>query len=257
MAFFSMADSIVGENLVQRFCAKIQAPEFRLFYDFQAMMENVHWEVYSLLIDNLIQDANEKKELFHGLTSIPSVARKTAWAMKWLDSRMPFATCIVAFTAIEGIFFSGSFAAIFWLKKHGLMPGFTFLNELISRDEGLHMDFGCYIYSCLRNHLTPATVLTIITDAVDIEKQFWDDALETPLLGLNASSINKHVEFMSNRLLVALRYEKKYKAKNPFDFMEMISLQGKSNFFEKRVSDYAKAFVGVSGNKEFKTDVDF
>ncbi|PBK66574.1 ribonucleoside-diphosphate reductase small chain-like protein [Armillaria solidipes] len=247
LAFFATADSIVGENLVQRFSAEVQIPEFRMFYDFQAMMENVHWEVYSLLITTLIPDEDEQSHLFHAITTIPSVRAKAEWAMHWIASDAPFARRVVAFAAVEGIFFSGSFAAIFWLKKKGLMPGLTFSNELISRDEGLHTDFACFVYSCLHNKLPENTLTTIVTEASELEQDFWKDTLVDGILGLSAPSMVQYIKFVTDRLLVALDVSKVYNTQNPFEFVEMISLEGKTNFFERRVSDYVKAFVTGKG----------
>ncbi|PBK69304.1 ribonucleotide reductase small subunit [Armillaria solidipes] len=251
LAFFATADSIVGENLVERFACEVQVPEFRLFYVFQAMIENVHWEVYSLLIDTFIRDPQEQHSLFHAFNEIPGVRRKAAWALKWIQSEQSFATRIVAFAAVEGIFFSGSFATIFWLKKRGLMPGFTFSNELIARDEALHTQFACYVYLKLRNQLD--------VDASEVEQLFWQDALKQPLLGMNAEGMIQYIKFVTDHLLVDLGSGRFYNSSNPFDFVEMISLEGKTNFFEKRVSDYSKPYVGRSGDTEhtFTTDAEF
>ncbi|SJL16363.1 probable Putative ribonucleoside-diphosphate reductase small chain B [Armillaria ostoyae] len=259
LSFFATADSIVGENLVERFTCEVQVPEFRLFYGFQSMIENVHWEVYSLLIDSFIRDPEERRRLFHAFLEMPAVRRKAEWALHWIKSGRSFATRIVAFAAVEGIFFSGSFATIFWLKKRGLMPGLTFSNELISRDEALHTQFACYVYSTLKNRLNDEELRGVIIDASEVEQLFWQDALKSPILGMNADSMIEYIKFVTDRLLVDLGSNRFYCAMNPYDFVEMISLEGKTNFFEKRVSEYAKAYVGRSGDTEhiFTTEADF
>jgi ribonucleoside-diphosphate reductase beta chain len=258
LAFFAASDGIVNENLVVNFMNEVQLAEAKCFYGFQIMMENIHSETYSLLIDTYIRDAREKDRLFNALETVPAVAMKGQWALKWISSEN-FTERLVAFAAVEGIFFSGSFCSIFWLKKRGLMPGLSFSNELISRDEGLHCDFACLLYDqYLTNKLSQERVFEIISDAVRIEQEFVTDALPVSLIGMNAELMNQYIEFVADRLLVALGYEKMYKATNPFDFMEMISLQGKTNFFEKRVAEYQKA--GVMGEKEavkFSLDEDF
>ncbi|KAF6762731.1 ribonucleotide reductase small subunit [Ephemerocybe angulata] len=242
LAFFAASDGIVNENLVERFCSEVQVAEARCFYGFQVMIENVHSETYSLLIDTYIKDRDERERLFNAVETIPTVKRKAQWALNWIsDQRATFAERLVAFAAVEGIFFSGSFAAIFWLKKRGIMPGLSFSNELISRDEGLHTDFACLLFSHLQKRPHPNTIYAIITEAVEIEKEFLTDALPVSLIGMNAGLMCQYIEFVADRLLGSLGYERHYKASNPFDFMELISLQGKSNFFEKRVSEYAKA----------------
>ncbi|KAG6835880.1 Ribonucleotide-diphosphate reductase (RNR), small subunit [Arthromyces matolae] len=242
LAFFAASDGIVNENLVARFCNEIQVSEARCFYGFQIMMENIHWETYSLLIDTFIKNPEERTHLFHAIETIPCITRKAEWALKWItDQGSAFAERLVAFAAVEGIFFSSSFASIFWMKKRGLMPGLTFSNELISRDEGLHTDFACLLFSHLRCRPHPKTVQRIIVEAVDIEQEFITDALPVGLIRMNASLMHQYVEFVADRLLVALDNKKYYGSTNPFDFMDMISLQGKTNFFEKRVSDYSKA----------------
>ncbi|PBK91285.1 ribonucleoside-diphosphate reductase small chain [Armillaria gallica] len=240
LAFFATADSIVGENLVKRFMCEVQVPEFRLFYRFQVMIENVHWEVYSLLIDTFIRDAQERSLLFHAFAEIPAVKRKAAWAIKWIKSEQSFATRIAAFTAVEGIFFLGSFATIFWLKKRGLMPGFTFSNELIARDEALHTQFACYVFSQLRNRPKEEELRAIIIEASEVEQLFWQDALKSPILGMNTSGMIEYIKYGKQPSL----------SLDPFDFIEMISLEGKTNFFEKRVSEYSKAYIGRSGDQE-------
>jgi ribonucleoside-diphosphate reductase beta chain len=221
------------------------------------MMENIHSETYALLIDTYIKDPQEKNKLFHAIDTVPAVKKKAEWALRWIDNGN-FAERLVAFAAVEGIFFSGSFCSIFWLKKRGLMPGLTFSNELISRDEGLHCEFACLLYSMLQSKLPEDQVVAIITDAVSIEKEFITEALPVDLIGMNAKLMQQYIEFVADRWLSELGYSKIYNAANPFDFMEMISLQGKTNFFEKRVGDYQKA--GVMSNKDsqvFSTDDDF
>ncbi|TBU38058.1 beta subunit of ribonucleotide reductase [Dichomitus squalens] len=242
LAFFAASDGIVNENLVERFSNEVQAAEARCFYGFQIMIENVHSETYSLLIDTYIKDPAERKFLFDAIETVPCIKKKADWALRWIaDERSVFAERLVAFAAVEGIFFSGSFASIFWLKKRGLMPGLTFSNELISRDEGMHTDFACLLFHHLRRRPHPVRVVKIITEAVEIEKEFLSEALPVSLIGINAQLMCQYIEFVADRLLVALGNEKHYNATNPFDFMDMISLQGKANFFEKRVSEYAKA----------------
>ena len=257
LAFFAASDGIVNENLAVNFMNEVQYPEARCFYGFQIMMENIHSETYSLLIDSYIKDPKEKDRLFHSIDTLPCVGKKADWALKWIG-KGTFAERLIAFAAVEGIFFSGSFCSIFWLKKRGLMPGLTFSNELISRDEGLHCDFACLLYSQLENQLPKEKVTAIITNAVTIEKEFVTDALPVRLIGMNADMMCQYIEFVADRLLVALGCDKTYNATNPFDFMELISLQGKTNFFEKRVAEYQKS--GVMGKKEdnvFKLDEDF
>lgn len=257
LAFFAASDGIVNENLAVNFMSEVQIPEARCFYGFQIMMENIHSETYALLIDTYIKDPVEKDRLFHAIDTVPAVKKKAEWALRWIENGT-FAQRLVAFAAVEGIFFSGSFCSIFWLKKRGLMPGLTFSNELISRDEGLHCEFACLLYSMLQGKLTEAEVHEIIGDAVAIEKEFITDALPAALIGMNADLMKQYIEFVADRWLVALGCKKMFNSTNPFDFMEMISLQGKTNFFEKRVGDYQKA--GVMGNKEtqtFSLDEDF
>ncbi|THU96006.1 beta subunit of ribonucleotide reductase [Dendrothele bispora CBS 962.96] len=247
LAFFAASDGIVNENLVERFSNEVQAAEARCFYGFQIMMENIHSETYSLLIDTYIKDPAQRDYLFDAVETIPCIKRKADWALTWIaDQRSTFAERLVAFAAVEGIFFSGSFAAIFWMKKRGLMPGLTFSNELISRDEGMHTDFACLLFSHLKRRPHPEVVKKIITDAVQIEQEFLTDALPVSLIGMNAKLMCQYIEFVADRLLVALGNDKHYNVTNPFDFMDMISLQGKTNFFEKRVSDYSKAGINHS-----------
>jgi ribonucleoside-diphosphate reductase beta chain len=257
LAFFAASDGIVNENLAVNFMQEVQMPEARCFYGFQIMMENIHSETYSLLIDTYIKDPKEKDYLFNALETVPAVQKKGEWALKWINSEN-FAERLIAFAAVEGIFFSGSFCSIFWLKKRGLMPGLTFSNELISRDEGLHCDFACLLYSYLQNKLPEARVQAIIADAVRIEQEFVTDALPVSLIGMNAKTMAQYIEFVADRLLVSLGCGKIYNATNPFDFMEMISVQGKTNFFEKRVAEYQKAGVMSERNDNvFSLDEDF
>ncbi len=243
LAFFAGADGIVNENLVERFMSEVQLPEARCFYGFQIAIENIHSEMYSLLIDTYVKDNKEKETLFNAIETVPCVAKKANWALRWITESKRFAERLVAFAVVEGIFFSGSFCAIFWLKKRGLMPGLTFSNELISRDEGMHCDFACLLYSMLENKLTDEELHTIVGDAVEHEKEFICDALPVSLIGMNKEMMSTYIEFCADRLLVALGAPKLYNATNPFDWMELISLQGKTNFFEKRVSEYQKAGV--------------
>ncbi len=257
LAFFAASDGIVNENLAVNFMQEVQMPEARCFYGFQIMMENIHSETYSLLIDTYIKDPKEKDYLFNALETVPAVQKKGEWALKWINSEN-FAERLIAFAAVEGIFFSGSFCSIFWLKKRGLMPGLTFSNELISRDEGLHCDFACLLYSYLQHKLDPERVQAIIADAVRIEQEFVTDALPVSLIGMNAKTMAQYIEFVADRLLVSLGCGKIYNATNPFDFMEMISVQGKTNFFEKRVAEYQKAGVMSERNDNvFSLDEDF
>jgi ribonucleoside-diphosphate reductase beta chain len=259
LAFFAASDGIVNENLAINFLNEVQYPEARFFYGFQVMMENIHSETYSLLIDTYIKDPVEKDKLLHAVETVPCVGKKADWALTWINNGS-FAERLIAFAAVEGIFFSGSFCSIFWLKKRGLMPGLSFSNELISRDEGLHCDFACLLYTQhVKNKLPKEKVTQIITDAVVIEKEFVSDAIPVRLIGMNSDLMCQYIEFCADRLLLALGCDKYYNAANPFDFMEMISLQGKTNFFEKRVAEYQKS--GVMNNKEennvFNLDEDF
>ena len=268
LAFFAASDGIVNENLVERFSGEVQIPEARCFYGFQIMMENIHSETYSLLIDTYIKEQKQRTYLFDAIDTsesssscpalrlkadrclfpiVPCIRKKADWAIKWIqDQSSTFAQRLVAFAAVEGIFFSGSFASIFWLKKKGLMPGLTFSNELISRDEGLHTDFACLLFSHLNNRPSKQAVQDIITQAVTIEQEFLTEALPCNLLGMNSGLMKVYIEFVADRLLVALGNPKHYNSANPFDFMESISLAGKTNFFEKRVGDYQKAGIMAS-----------
>lgn len=243
LAFFAASDGIVNENLAQRFCSEVQIAEARCFYGFQMAMENIHSETYSLLIDTYIKDGDEKARLFDAIEQIPCVKRKADWALKWIASSESFAERIVAFAAVEGIFFSGSFCAIFWLKKRGLMPGLSYSNELISRDEGMHCDFACLLYSMLVTKLSADVILRIICDAVVIETEFVSESIPVALIGMNAALMTQYIQFCADRLLVALGVPRHYKVANPFEWMEMISMEGKTNFFEKRVSEYSKSGV--------------
>ncbi|KAG6726635.1 ribonucleoside-diphosphate reductase small chain A isoform X2 [Carya illinoinensis] len=261
-SFWTASDGIVLENLAARFLNDVQVPEARAFYGFQMAMENIHSEMYSLLLETYIKDPKEKHRLFNAIENIPCIARKAKWALDWIQSSTLFAERLVAFACVEGIFFSGSFCAIFWLKKRGMMPGLTFSNELISRDEGLHCDFACLLYSLLRKQLHLEKVHSIVHEAVEIETQFVCEALPCALIGMNSTLMSQYIKFVADRLLVALGYQRKYNVENPFDWMEFISLQGKTNFFERRVGEYQKASVMSSlqdGGKNyvFKLDEDF
>ena len=258
LAFFAASDGIVNENLAINFLNEVQYPEARCFYGFQIAIENIHAETYSLLIDTYIKDNKEKDFLFNAIETLPCVAKKAEWAMRWIENGS-FAERLVAFAAVEGIFFSGSFCSIFWLKKRGLMPGLAFSNELISRDEGLHCDFACLLYNQLQEKLPIEEVTAVIAEAVEYEKEFVTDAIPVALIGMNAKLMCQYIEFVADRLLGELGCPKIYNATNPFDFMEMISLQGKTNFFEKRVSEYQKAGVmgDGTGNHDFTVDADF
>jgi len=243
LAFFAASDGIVNENLAINFLQEVQYPEARCFYGFQIMIENIHSEMYSLLIDTYIKDSKEKDHLLRAVETIPCVQKKAEWALRWIG-KGTFTERLIAFAAVEGIFFSGSFCSIFWLKKRGMMPGLTFSNELISRDEGLHCDFACLLYqNHIVNPLPEETVKDIIRHAVEIEKEFVSDALPVRLIGMNAELMCQYIEFVADRLLVALGCSKIWNAVNPFDFMELISLQGKTNFFERRVGEYQKSGV--------------
>jgi ribonucleoside-diphosphate reductase beta chain len=258
LAFFAASDGIVNENLAENFVAEVQYTEAKFFYGFQIMMENIHSETYSLLIDTYISDPAEKDHLFNAIETMPCVQKKAEWALRWIDNGS-FAERIIAFAAVEGIFFSGSFCSIFWLKKRGLMPGLTFSNELISRDEGMHCDFACLIYNeHIQNKLEDGMVTKIIKDAVEIEKEFVSDSLPVNLIGMNADMMCQYIEFVADRLLVELGEQKVWHVENPFPWMDMINLQGKTNFFEKRVGEYQKAGVTSDRDKQvFSLDEDF
>jgi len=262
LAFFAASDGIVLENLSSRFSCEIQAPEARCFYGFQIAMENIHSETYSLLIEQYITDPEEKNMVFNAIQTMPAIQQKANWAVQWMQGENSFAERIVAFAAVEGILFSGSFCAIYWLKKRGLMRGLTFSNELISRDEGLHAEFACMVYGMLQNQLPEEVVHAIVRGAVDTERKFICEALPCDLIGMNSDLMLKYIEFVADRLLTSLGHSKIYGSSNPFDWMELISLQGKTNFFEKRVGEYQKAGVmnSVGGDNQghgFSLDADF
>ncbi len=251
LAFFAASDGIVNENLAENFVNEVQYPEAKFFYGFQIMMENIHSETYSLLIDTYVKDEVERDKLFNAIDNFPAIKKKADWALKWIESDS-FAERLIAFAAVEGIFFSGAFCSIFWLKKRGLMPGLTFSNELISRDEGVHCDFAVHLHNHhLKNKVSKERIREIILDALNIEREFITESLPASLIGMNSKLMTQYLEFVTDRLLVELECEKEYNVTNPFDFMEMISLQGKTNFFEKRVSEYQKA--GVT-NKDKETN---
>jgi len=262
LAFFAASDGIVLENLAGQFSTEVQIPEARAFYGFQMAMENIHSETYSLLIEQYIKDPAEKEHVFNAINTMPAVNEKAQWAIQWMQKDNSFAERVLAFAAVEGILFSGSFCAIYWLKKRGLMPGLTFSNELISRDEGLHTEFACMLYRMLANQLPDEVVHGIIKGAVAAERKFICEALSCDLIGMNSDLMIKYIEFVADRLLTALGHPKLYNATNPFDWMELISLQGKTNFFEKRVGEYQKAGVMASAGEDdqpvgFSLDVDF
>jgi len=265
LAFFAASDGIVLENLASSFSTEVQIPEARAFYGFQIAMENIHSETYSLLIEQYIKDPVEKDNVFNAINTMPAIQAKAKWAIQWMNKENSFAERIVAFAAVEGVLFSGSFCAIYWLKKRGLMPGLTFSNELISRDEGLHAEFACLLYSMLQNKLPEDVVHSMIRGAVEVERTFITEALPCDLIGMNSELMTRYIEFVADRLLAALGHSKLFGAQNPFDWMELISLQGKTNFFEKRVGEYQKAGVMNSAtpageedtSKGFALDVDF
>merc|ERR1719422_1112097 len=262
LAFFAASDGIVLENLAGQFSTEIQIPEARAFYGFQMAMENIHSETYSLLIEQYIRDPVEKEQVFDAITTMPPVQEKASWAVQWMQTSNSFAERLVAFAAVEGVLFSGSFCAIYWLKKRGLMPGLTFSNELISRDEGLHAEFACLLYGMLQHKLPDVVVHDIVRGAVAAERQFICEALPCDLIGMNNDLMTRYIEFVADRLLAALGHSKLFRASNPFDWMELISLQGKTNFFEKRVGEYQKAGVMTNGtsqaeSKGFVLDADF
>ena len=255
LAFFAASDGIVNENLAENFVNEVQYSEAKFFYGFQIMMENIHSETYSLLIDTYVKDEAEKNKLFTAIEVFPAIKKKATWALKWIDSDS-FAERLIAFAAVEGIFFSGAFCSIFWLKKRGLMPGLTFSNELISRDEGVHCDFAVHLHNKhLVNKVPKERIQEIILDALNIEREFVTESLPVSLIGMNAKLMTQYLEFVTDRLLVELNCEKQFNVSNPFDFMDMISLQGKPNFFEKRVSEYQKA--GVLNKESEETKISF
>jgi len=260
LAFFAASDGIVNENIAENFVNEVQYTEAKMFYGFQIMMENIHSETYSLLIDSYIKDKEEQLHLFHAIDTIPAIQKKAEWAVKWISSES-FVERLVAFAAVEGIFFSGSFCSIFWLKKRGLMPGLTFSNELISRDEGMHCDFACHLYNNhIEKKLSEKKIREIICGALEIEKEFIIEALPVRLIGMNSELMAQYLEFVTDRLLMALGCSKVYNSTNPFDFMENIAIQGKTNFFEKRVAEYQKMGVNNNGSEDLDSafgDVDF
>jgi len=245
LAFFAGSDGIVQENLATRFQRDVQSPVARLFYAFQNAMEGVHSETYSLLIDQYVKDKEEQMKYFRAIDEIPCIRKKAQWALKWIDSAEDYATRLVAFACVEGIFFSGSFCAIYWVKKRGLLPGLTFSNELISRDEGLHTEFAVAMYRKMIHALAPETIRSIVEEAVAIETEFICEALPCSLIGMNSRDMTEYIKFVADRLAVQLGIGKIYKVTNPFDFMDLISLEGKTNFFEKKVSEYSKPGVGM------------
>lgn len=260
LAFFAASDGIVNENLAENFVNEVQYTEAKFFYGFQIMMENIHSETYSLLIDTYIKDKEEQNKLFNAIDTIPAIKKKAEWAIKWIGSES-FIERLIAFAAVEGIFFSGSFCSIFWLKKRGLMPGLTFSNELISRDEGMHCDFACHLYNHhIVNKLSQERIKEIICGALEIEKEFIIESLPVKLIGMNSDLMSQYLEFVTDRLLVSLGVPKVYNSENPFDFMQNIALQGKTNFFEKRVAEYQKAGVKNSESEDLSSafdDIDF
>jgi ribonucleoside-diphosphate reductase beta chain len=256
LAFFAASDGIVNENLAENFVAEVQYTEAKFFYGFQIMMENIHSETYSLLIDTYIKDKEEQNHLFNAIDTVPAVQKKAEWALKWIGSES-FVERLIAFAAVEGIFFSGSFCSIFWLKKRGLMPGLSFSNELISRDEGLHTDFAVHLYkNHIENKLSRERILEIVDSALTIEKEFITEALPVSLIGMNSELMKQYLEYVSDRLLMDLGVGKVYNTENPFDFMANIALQNKTNFFEKRVADYVKSGVGEV-QEQISFDEDF
>ncbi|XP_072010731.1 ribonucleoside-diphosphate reductase subunit M2 B [Engystomops pustulosus] len=259
LAFFAASDGIVNENLVERFSQEVQVPEARCFYGFQILIENIHSEMYSLLIETYIKDPHRRNFLFNAIETMPCIRKKAEWALQWISNRKAsFGERIVAFAAVEGVFFSGSFAAIFWLKKRGLMPGLTFSNELISRDEGLHCDFACLMFHYLVNKPSQQRVTEIIVSAVRIEQEFLTEALPVDLIGINCRLMKTYIEFVADRLLGELGFSKVFNVENPFDFMENISLEGKTNFFEKRVSEYQRfSVMSQTADNVFTLDADF
>ncbi len=260
LAFFAASDGIVNENLAENFVNEVQYTEAKFFYGFQIMMENIHSETYSLLIDTYVKDPSERNKLFNAIETFDAIKKKADWALKWIDSPS-FAERLIAFAAVEGIFFSGAFCSIFWMKKRGLLPGLTFSNELISRDEGMHCDFAVHLHNeHLINKVPKERIIQIITEALDIEREFITESLPADLIGMNSRLMEQYLEFVTDRLLTELNCPKSYNSENPFDFMDMISLEGKTNFFEKRVSDYRKAGVGMEHETKedsFSFDSDF
>lgn len=259
LAFFAASDGVVNENLVEKLYSEVQVPEVRSFYSVQIFMENIHSEMYSLLIDTYIKDVQEKHKLFNAIQTIPSIKKKAEWALKWIhDTKNTFSDRLLAFAVVEGIFFSGSFAAIYWFKKRGLLPGLTFSNELISRDEGLHTDFACLLFQYLNNKPPESKIQEVIREAVDLEIDFLSEALPVSLIGINKTSMGDYIKFVADRLLLELNLKPYYHTKNPFEFMDNINIEGKTNFFEKRNAEYQKCNVmSSSKDLEFKLNVDF
>jgi len=258
LAFFAASDGIVNENLVERFCNDVKVLEAKFFYGFQIAMENIHSETYSLLIDTYVKDIEEKHKLFNAVDTIPSVKKKADWSMKWInDKSADFGTRVIAFAAVEGIFFSGSFCSIFWLKKRGLMPGLCHSNELISRDEGLHTEFAVLMYSMLQNKPSKETIISIIKEAVDLEIEFITESLPCKLIGMNMELMKQYIQYVADRLLLMLGIDKIYSVSNPFDWMELISIQGKTNFFEKRVGEYSNVANSETSENVFDLNSDF
>ena len=258
LAFFAASDGVVNENLVERFCNDVKVLEAKFFYGFQIAMENIHSETYSLLIDTYVKDVREKHKLFNAIDTIPSVAKKAEWAMKWIsDEESSFATRVIAFAAVEGIFFSGSFCSIFWLKKRGLMPGLCHSNELISRDEGLHTEFAVLMYSMIQDKPSNETVLSIIKEAVELEIEFITESLPCNLIGMNQLLMKQYIQYVADRLLLMFGLEKQYQVSNPFEWMELISIQGKTNFFEKRVGEYSNIANSETKDNVFSLEADF
>lgn len=249
LAFFAGSDGVVQENLATRFQKDVQSPVARLFYAMQNAMEGIHSETYSLLIDQYVRDKDEQLKYFRAIDTIPAIRKKALWAVKWVESPEDYATRLLAFACVEGIFFSGSFCAIYWVKKRGLLPGLTFSNELISRDEGLHTEFAVAMYHKLKNKLSEEAVQSIVGEAVECETEFITESLPVSLIGMNARDMKQYIQFVADRLLVQLGYRKLYKVGNPFDFMDLISLEGKTNFFEKKVSEYSKPGVGMDASQ--------
>jgi ribonucleotide reductase beta subunit family protein with ferritin-like domain len=256
IGFFAGSDGIIMENLAQRFLREIQIPEARAFYSYQIFNESIHSETYSLLIDTYIKDVEEKNKIFNSIENIPCVAKKAQWAYKWIENKdVSFATRLLSFAIVEGVFFSGSFCAIYWLKKRGLMPGLTFSNELISRDEGLHCEFACLLYSYIKNKVHQSIVYEIFQEAVSIEKEFITESIPCAMIGMNSTMMCQYIEFIANRLLLQLGYDKLWDVENPFDFMELISLRPKTNFFELRVGEYTKSTINENSNNfDFSND---
>jgi ribonucleotide reductase beta subunit family protein with ferritin-like domain len=258
LAFFAASDGIVNENLGERFYNEVKIQEAKFFYGFQIAVENIHSETYSLLIDTYVKDIHKKDKLLNAIETIPSVKKKADWALKWIENKdATFGTRVIAFAAVEGIFFSGSFCSIFWLKKRGLMPGLCHSNELISRDEGLHTEFAVLVYSMLVDKPSKETVVEIIKEAVELEKEFITESLPCALIGMNQKLMKQYIEYVSDRLLLMLGLEKIYNVENPFDWMELISVQGKTNFFEKRVGEYANIANSDVSDNVFSVDADF